>query len=250
LKESNAYEFIDYQIKYYIEISLNIMGYSNRYSKGILIQGRISAWTKNIIEEHKKNFPKANILVSTWTNENIDNIPCEVIQVDPPEPTHPYQLNVNLQKVGALAGLEKMNCDIIMKCRTDQFIHNKNIFRIYEQSCNHNKIMIPNYATLKTIDYYVSDLCQIATKDVLLDYWNIIPYYDGTFFGSAVIYLTLNYIIRGKKDLSPWDQCLKKYYYVKDFVSDFQIEWEKLEKLQVYKDTFEEWYPLCVKADP
>ena len=172
------------------------------------------------------------------------------MKVNPPKPTHPYQLNVNFQKKGVLAGLKELSCETIMKCRTDQFIHNKDIFKIYEKFCSKNKIMIPNYATLKSIDYFASDLCQIGTKETIEYYWNVIPFHDGTFFCSGTVYLTLNYIIRGKKDLSPWLQCLKKYFYVKDFVSDFQIEWEKLEKLQVYKDTFGEWYPLCVKADP
>jgi len=67
-------------------------------SIGILMQGKISSWTNKIVEEYRKNFPKAKILISTWTDENVKKINCDVIQIEPPKPTHPYQLNVNFQK--------------------------------------------------------------------------------------------------------------------------------------------------------
>jgi len=215
------------------------------------MQGPISDWTKNIVKEYEANFPYAKILLSTWSNENIDDITCETIQVNPPDPTQPFRSNVNHQKVGALAGLNKMQCEIIMKCRPDQFIHNKNIFKIYEKSCPKNKIMIPNYLTLESIDYFASDFCQIATKETLVDYWNSIKDYDGSFqMIHPEIYLASNYILRGKHDPSPWKSCLKKYYYVKDYQSGFQIEWKKLTELvQHKKRSFEELYPLCVKPE-
>ena len=41
---------------------------------GILIQGSITEWTPHIINEYKENFPEAEILLSTWNNENIGDI--------------------------------------------------------------------------------------------------------------------------------------------------------------------------------
>jgi hypothetical protein len=218
---------------------------------GILLQGQITEWTKDVIKEYRLNFPDSEILVSTWENENTTTIPCNVIKAEPPSPTNPYFSNVNHQKIGTLAGLEKMSSEIILKCRTDQYIHNKHIFDIYEESCPDNKIMIPNYATIRAIDYFASDFCQIATREILLKYWNSIQPYDGSFFiGHPEIYLTSCYIKYGKKDSRSWPVCLKEYYYVKDFHKDFQIEWEKLAKFKdPYQKWHDEWWPLCVEAD-
>ena len=44
----------------------------NRF--GIVIRGKISDWTKDIVNEYKTNFPNAQIVVSTWSNENTDDI--------------------------------------------------------------------------------------------------------------------------------------------------------------------------------
>ena len=172
---------------------------------GILLQGLISEWTKKIIEEYKRNFPDVEILLSTWENENTADLQCKIIKSKSPKFTHPFQLNVNHQKAGILAGLEQMDCEVIMKCRTDQYIHNKEIFQIFEKYCPKNKIMISNYTTLEKVDYFASDMCQIAKKELLEEFWKSIPLYGGSFLVShPEIYLTASYILQGKKDFSPW----------------------------------------------
>ena len=45
---------------------------------GILLQGRITKWTPSIIDEYTKNFPDAEILVSTWNDENVEDIKCKI----------------------------------------------------------------------------------------------------------------------------------------------------------------------------
>ena len=216
---------------------------------GILLPGQVNDWTKEIVEEYNNNFPEAEIFLSTWTSETVNEIPCKIIQVEQPKFTQPHKLNVNHQKIGTLAGLENMSSDIIMKCRADQFIHNKNIFEIYEKGCPKNKIMITDYSTYEDIDYFASDFCQIATKEVLLDYWNSIPYYDGSFTAIVEVYLASNYIIRGKKDLRPWNTCMRDYYYIKSFHNDFQIEWKRLND-ERYQIEYEKVHELCAKPDP
>ena len=47
---------------------------------GILIQGRVTNWTKDVIHEYRENFPSAEIVLSTWENENLDKIECKVVQ--------------------------------------------------------------------------------------------------------------------------------------------------------------------------
>lgn len=219
------------------------------YKTGILVQGRISNWTKDIIKEYKENFPDSLILLSTWNEENCGGIECEVVKSDQPRFTKPYQSNVNHQKIGALAGLEKMPCNVIMKCRTDEYIHNKKIFKIFNDFCPNEKIMIPNRATIEFINYFASDRCQIARKENLLDFWNSIQYYDGSFSTIPEIYLVSNYIIRGKKDLRSWKDCMRDYYYIKSFKDDFQMEWEKeildMERRRIRNN----WHPFFAKPD-
>ena len=216
-------------------------------SIGILLQGSITDWSEKIVKEYQENFPNAQILYSTWKTENVKNIPCEVIQLDEPKMV-PSSFHINYQIKGALEGLKKMDADIIMKCRTDQVIHNKNIFQLYEKSSSKNKIMIPNFITFEHIDYWASDYCQISTKETLLNYWNSIPYFDGTTPTHVEIFLTANYILRGKKDLSPWKDALEKYFYVKDFVKDFQIEWMKMTPEWNIKRFFDLFYKKCCVA--
>lgn len=225
------------------------MDFLSNFKAGILIQGGISEWTRDIVREYQKNFPSTDILVSTWTTDDIENIPCRVIQSKPPAPTNPHKSTVNHQIVGTNAGLKSIQGDVIMKCRTDQFIHNRNIFKIFEDSSPKNKIMIPDHGTYESIDYRASDFCQIARKSVLLNYWSSIPLYDGSVRIDGGKYLTENYIIRIKKDTRPWKITLREYFYVKRYHEDFQIEWEKLNKFEEYQDRYNIAYQKSAKPD-
>ena len=43
---------------------------------GIMLQGPISEWTYDIIEEHKVNFPDCDIVLSTWITDDVKDIDC------------------------------------------------------------------------------------------------------------------------------------------------------------------------------
>ena len=219
-----------------------------RNSIGILLQGAVTDWSERIVTEYQENFPDAEILYSTWKTQNVENITCDVLQLDEPENV-PSSFHINHSVKGALEGLKKMNADVIMKCRTDQVIHNKHIFELYEQSHSKNKIMIPNFVTFDDIDYWASDICQVSTREILLEYWNSIEYFDGTIIPHVEIYLATNYILHAKKDLSPWKEVLGKYFYVKDFVKDFQIEWLKMTPEWNIKRFFDTFYKDLKKPD-
>ena len=177
------------------------------HNVGILLQGIVNDWTKKIIDEYEQNFPDAHILLSTWNTENTKDICCDVIKLEPPnDPSH-----INHQIIGVREGLKKINSEIIMKCRTDQFIHNKNIFNIFENGCSKNKIMIPNFFTSSNVEYWASDFCQIGYRETLLEFWNSIQYFDGNWDPIPEIFLTANYIIKWKKDLRPWDEKIREY---------------------------------------
>ena len=205
---------------------------------GILLQGRITKWTKSIIQEYKENFPDAKILLSAWENENTDDIDCEIITSTPPKVSGKSKSTVNFQIVGTNAGLKKIDSEIIMKCRTDQFIHNPNIFQIYLKNSYPNRIMVPDFGTFESIQYRTSDFCQIATKKLLEDFWSTIPLYDETNYEEAGVYLTKNYVKNIKTDNSPWKDIIRKYFCVKSYFDDFQIEWEKLNHFDEYQKIF------------
>ena len=217
---------------------------------GILLQGKISSWTKDIINEYSEIFPTAEIILSTWENENLENINCKVIKSKLPPVPNSHPNTVNYQIVGCKAGLNNIDSDIILKCRTDQFIHNRKIFEIFLQSCSPEKIMIPEFGTAsRIIEHRTSDFCQVAYRDVLLNYWNNIPLYTGIPFEESAKYLTKQYVLNTKNDYDPWKLTLKRYFYVKKFHEDFQIEWEKLNLFDNYKETYDLSYTNSAPID-
>ena len=205
---------------------------------GILLQGRVSMWTRDIVAEYKKNFPNAEIIFSTWKTDDAIDIDCEIIQSIQPPTTQPHNSNINSQIIGVQAGLKKMNSEIILKCRSDIFIHNKNIFKIFKESFLPEKIMTTDIGTTP-YDYRVSDFCLLATKKVLGEFWNNIPLYDGSYPIAPETYFTKNYVINIKKDKRPWKEIINEYFYIRDYHLDFQIEWEKLSTYENYAELHE-----------
>ena len=59
---------------------------------------------------------------------------------------------------------------------------------------------------------------------------------------SPESYLTKNYVQKIKHDLSPWKSIIDNYFCVKSFHLDFQIEWEKLIKSELYRKDYPEFY--------
>jgi len=207
-----------------------------KITTGILLQGRKENWTVPIIEEHQQNFPDSEIVVSTWDYEDVSDIPCKVIQTKLPEPTSPYQSTKNYQIIGCRNGLKEMTSDIILKTRTDIFVHNPNIFKIFLAE-NTNKIIFPDSGFAKeSRDYWIADYVQLSTRENLLDYWNLMPLHDGTTNEAVEKYLTRNYVLKIKNDNRPWDIVRDEYYLEKRYHEDFQIEFEKSVYLEHYQD--------------
>ena len=207
---------------------------------GILLQGKVFDWTRDIINEYHHNFPTAEIVLSTWENEPTQNISCKVIKNKLPFIPESHKNTVNYQIVGCQEGLKNLETDIIMKCRSDQFIHNKKIFELFQDSCPSDKIMICDFGTaIRKTDYRTSDFCQIGYRSILLDFWKDIPLYTGIPWEEAAKYLTKHYVLKIKNDNDPWELTLRKYFYVKSFHDDFHIEWEKLNNFDNYKNTYD-----------
>ena len=210
------------------------------FTLGILLQGDIRNWTIPIIEEHQQNFPNSEILLSTWDNEDISKIPCEVIQSKIPEPTYPYTSSKNYQIIGSQNGLKKMKSDIILKTRTDMFVHNPNIFKIFLQENFHDKIMYPYLGFPKEFgDYWISDFAQLSSRKTLVNYWDKMKSDDGLLSTSVLpveTQFTKNYIFHTCNDDRPWNIVHDEYFIRKRFHEDFQIELEKYVYRESYQD--------------
>ena len=97
--------------------------------------------------------------------------------------------------------------------------------------------MVPHFGN-ETRKYYVLDYCQLATKNVLSEYWSKIPFFDGDEKISTEEYLTKNYVRKIKKDLSSWEKCQHNHFCYKGFFEDFKIEWSELARYQSYRDNY------------
>jgi len=94
-------------------------------------------------------------------------------------------LNSKFSNCWNIRRIKKNDADIILKFRSDQFIHNKQIFNIFEKFYPKNKIMITNYGTYESINFRASDFCKVPTKSVLLEYWNTLPLFHEMFAVEA-----------------------------------------------------------------
>mgnify|MGYP003972491947 FL=1 len=207
------------------------------YTTGILLQGDIRSLTLPIIEECQQNFPNSEIILSTWDDQDISNIPCKVIQTKIPEPTHPFKSSKNYQIIGSRSGLNAMNSDLILKIRTDIFIHNPNIFDIFLAENSFKKIMYPHSGLAKeNREYWIQDFCQLSNRKTLLNYWNLMPLHDGTTIETVERYLTRNYVLNICKDNRPWNITQNKYFIKKRFLEDFQLEFHKYVYLESHQD--------------
>ena len=211
---------------------------------GILLQGNIRGWTIPIIEEYQQNFPDSEILLSTWDNENISNIPCKVIQSPIPDVADSHMGTKNYQIIGSRSGLKEMKSNLILKTRTDMFVHNPNILKIFLAENTEKKIMYPYIGFSKEFrNYWINDFCQLSSRETLLNYWNSMPLHDGSDHKipnslrvSAEIYLTQNYILNVCNDGKPWSVTHDEYFIKKRYHEDFQLEWEKTAFLESYQN--------------
>jgi len=204
---------------------------------GILLQGDIRGWTIPIIEQHLQNFPDSEIILSTWDTEDISNIPCKVIQSKLPEPTYPYKSSKNYQIIGSQNGLRNMKSDVILKTRTDIFVHNPKIFDIFFSENIYEKIMYPSLGFIKELrDYWIADFCQLSSRKTLIDFWDSMPLHDGKDRMTPEEYFTRKYVLDIKKDNRPWNITHNSYFIKKRYHEDFQIELEKFALNESYQD--------------
>jgi hypothetical protein len=217
-----------------------ILALKKEFTTGILLQGDIRNWTIPVIEEYQQNFPNSEIVLSTWNDEDISRIPCRVIQSKIPEPTYPYTSTKNFQIIGSQSGLKTMKSDIILKIRTDMFVHNSNIFNIFFQEHSLDKIMYSHSGFPKEFgDYWISDFVQLSSRKTLVNYWDNMKLDDGSISTSVLpveSHLTKYYVCNIQNDNRPWNVVHDEYFIRKRYYEDFQMEFEKFVYRESYQD--------------
>ena len=203
---------------------------------GILLQGRVSDWTRSIIKEYESNFPESEIVLQTFS-EDISNISCKVIQSTNPDPTSPFQGTTNFQVKGSQEGLKNMNADIVMKCRSDLFVHNSDIFDVFLNQNMLEKIMYAEFDLKKEEqEYWIADFIQLSSRKTLLNFWNNTPFDNGKAKIDIEPWLTRNYVLKTKADSRPWNSIKQEYFIPKGYHDVFEIEWEKVVKFKHYQE--------------
>jgi len=62
----------------------------------IVIRGKISEWTADIVREYKAKFHNSEIIVSTWNNEKTDHMPCKIVRSVEPKIPSPHMSMIDL----------------------------------------------------------------------------------------------------------------------------------------------------------
>ena len=141
----------------------------------IVIRGKISEWTADIVREYKAKFHNSEIIVSTWNNEKTDHMPCKIVRSVEPKIPSPHMSMINHQTILAKEGLKETSRDIVMVCRSDQFIHSQNIFSVFNSKCPKTKIMVSTFPGFLNIPFDFFDLlfCLYLLFILLLNTINI-----------------------------------------------------------------------------
>ena len=140
----------------------------------IVVQGVINEYTKECLLSIRKNFPNAQIILSTWVNSEIDDLDYDkvVFSEDPGasiiDDVSGTLNNVNRQIISTKSGLKQAERKYVLKTRTDIIWNDDNIlnyFALYDEGYNskhfHNRVLICNYYTrnpsVLPLPFHISD---------------------------------------------------------------------------------------------
>ena len=166
----------------------------------------------------RRHLPGAEVIVSTWQNEDISQLDAEMIiqSVDPGlmRDCTDNPLNTNRQLVSTMAGIERSTRPYVMKFRSDHCLTSRALASIgeYEATPAHGRlfsapITITNLfirnPALNPMNFHVSDLVQFGKREDMLVFWNhsIFSYSDlfnakpnlnpfGNFIGFSCLKMT------------------------------------------------------------
>ena len=161
---------------------------------GLVMQGPLvkkNNFTLNTAKFYLKNFSQINIVISTWTSDDISifgelqaefNERLKIIQNDEPEFSGIFNLNKQINStVAGFKSLKESGIEISVKSRTDQRITNplafENALRLFSYLNRHNelrkpKIIVSSFNSFRFRLYGLSDMFQFGKTDDLLKFWS------------------------------------------------------------------------------
>ena len=181
-------------------LSENYYRVSNEYKHpkvGIVLQGPLfdGNFVAETIKIYKSNFKFSNVefIVSTWSDEKEKQIQIlkekgiHIVLSD--KISNAGGGNLNFQIISTLAGLKKareLNCEYVVKTRTDQRFYETNILETCFNLQNifpvnsdklHSRLIALSFNTFKYRWYGISDMFLFGHIDDVEKYWNI-PFSD------------------------------------------------------------------------
>tara|TARA_B100001059_G_scaffold235416_1_gene280956 strand:+ start:34839 stop:35768 length:930 start_codon:yes stop_codon:yes gene_type:complete len=215
--------------------------------------------TKNAIVSALKFFQGAEIILSTWRGQKLDEIkqlnvkiilnedPGSEIRKDYPKTYH----NANRIILSSFQGLKNASNDLIIKCRSDIIFKNQqclNYFKLYKKYDNNfkildNKVVVSNQTTINTkygpkLLYHICDWFFLGNKKDLLKIFNInfikdedVRYYSISTKPENII--DKNNISRYMAEDYITHKFISKYIKIRhDYYCDFDlVEKEKFERI-------------------
>lgn len=168
----------------------------------VVVQGAISPLTKACLDSIRKNLPEAQIILSTWTESNINNLSYDklVLSEDPGGVPLVHNdkkrlNNLNRQLVSTKNGLKEANRGYVLKIRSDlQLISNRFIleFEKYRAPAWHfrTKVLIVDYYTrnpyVVPVPFHPSDWMMFGEREDVKSYYDVplMPKKDMLYYSS------------------------------------------------------------------
>lgn len=159
----------------------------------IIVQGPYlekENFTLETLRIYRKNFPNSLIILSTWSVPKYDDFCLKEINVKiilNAKPTYFGNSNINLQIVSTKSGIllaKKLGAFYALKTRTDQRIHNPNLytyltsllsaFPLLEKNYpQHSRLIACSLNTFKLRMYGISDMFLFGHIEDMVRYWSV-----------------------------------------------------------------------------
>lgn len=153
-------------------------------------------YTRKLSESIRKHLPEAEIIVSTWEDQNVEGIHWDKLQLSRPVPMtyviRPdeklYPQTVNHQLITSRSGIQAASRKYVLKIRSDMILENDRILKMWNhyaetpriegiQSCiSRERIMVlPTYNHRRGMcfPYNVCDWLFFGSKEDILDLFHI-----------------------------------------------------------------------------
>ena len=208
----------------------------DRKNTSLVIQGQITQWTKQFIEEYKKSFD--NIVVSTWDDETIESDGFRLIKSKKPDSPGPG--NANMQIKSSHEGIMACDTEYCIKIRSDILIKEpEKWLEFLSQNLSQNRIFVMGLS--KIYPFSARDQFFFGKWEDMKTLFNI-PYLQGEYTPSPSInkmypeyWITLFYYSQFSEKVRIFLNSPEVYLYgnapLKQHVFD---EWRKIGTTYMY----------------